>query len=108
MIDASKIFPEKLTITECHGKKEPVNRDDLLNVDNKNWNGIVCRRCESLIFPEDKTLLCGDCEFGPIGLRTMDDKEFWIAVERVRYKDKKPPMRKGEVAKPKKAKKVQR
>ncbi|VDM54425.1 unnamed protein product [Angiostrongylus costaricensis] len=122
----------------------PVNRDDLLNVDNKNWNGIVCRRCDSLIFPEDKvgyienytaelpvmtvggregketetiswwwhtksdkdfdtigfewlvidnkkvTLLCGDCEFGPIGLRSLDDKEFWVAVERVRYKDKNP------------------
>ncbi|KAE9418586.1 hypothetical protein Angca_001864, partial [Angiostrongylus cantonensis] len=54
MIDASKLFPENLTIIECHGKKEHVNRDDLLNVDNKNWNGIVCRRCDSLIFPEDK------------------------------------------------------
>ncbi|KAE9412054.1 hypothetical protein Angca_001432 [Angiostrongylus cantonensis] len=53
------------------------------------------------------TLLCGDCEFGPIGLRSLDDKEFWVAVERVRYKDKKPAMPKGHQMKPKKAKKVQ-
>ncbi|VDM85443.1 unnamed protein product, partial [Strongylus vulgaris] len=92
-----------------------VNRDDLLNVDDKNWNTIVCRRCGSVIFPEDRvkyiglalripkrTLLCGDCAFGPLGLRTMDDKEFWVAVERVRYVDKP---RTNPKARPKKAKK---
>ncbi|KJH45092.1 Mss4 protein [Dictyocaulus viviparus] len=158
MIDASKLFPEKLVITECDGKREEVNRADLLNVDDKNWNAIVCRRCDSLIFPEDKVgyvenytaemptmtvggkgshetekvswwwhtksdmdfdtigfewvvidnkkiLLCGDCEFGPVGLRTQDDKEFWVAVERVRYKDKKQNLPKGCKPKPKKAKK---
>ncbi|VDM83566.1 unnamed protein product [Strongylus vulgaris] len=136
-------------------KNFQVNRDDLLNVDDKNWNTIVCRRCGAVIFPEDRvkyvedytvelpemipggrgstnkeriswwwhtkndkdfdtigffwdvidnkmTLLCGDCEFGPIGLRTMDDKEFWIAVERVRYEDRP---RKDPKARPKKAKK---
>ncbi|KIH62858.1 Mss4 protein [Ancylostoma duodenale] len=155
-LDLSKAFPEKLVIKECHGRNEEINRDDLLNVDDKNWNTIVCRRCDSVIFPEDrvkyiedytvelpemipggkgstgsekiswwwytkndkdfdtigyawvvidgkKTLLCGDCEFGPIGLRTPDDKEYWVAVERVRYVDKQPRHPK---APPKKAKKT--
>ncbi|ETN86492.1 hypothetical protein NECAME_16303 [Necator americanus] len=48
-------------------------------------------------------LLCGDCEFGPIGLRTSDDKEFWVAVERVRYVDKP---RNNPKAPPKKGKKI--
>ncbi|VDL87469.1 unnamed protein product [Nippostrongylus brasiliensis] len=46
-IDASKVFREKMVIKQ-------VNRNDLLNVDDKNWQSIVCRRCDSLIFPEDR------------------------------------------------------
>lgn len=30
-------------------------------------------------------LMCGDCEFGPIGWRTSDNKNFWIAAERMSY-----------------------
>ncbi|VDM69588.1 unnamed protein product [Strongylus vulgaris] len=54
VIDISALFPEKIEIKECHGRREEVNRDDLLNVDDKNWNTIVCRRCGSVIFPEDR------------------------------------------------------
>ncbi|VDO25082.1 unnamed protein product [Haemonchus placei] len=183
-----------------------VNRDDLLNVDDKNWKSVLCRRCDSIIFPEDrvklvdskfyaftgkatqmrtlirfnvsgkmtqylsplsfhdmptskrskeivipyhltvklplmstsgtgcketedvslwwytasdmdfdtigfafevydnkKVLLCGDCEFGPIGLRSQDDKQFWVATERVVHVDKPPPP--GAKPRPKKEKK---
>lgn len=157
MIDASKIFREKIVEKDVSGKNEPVDRYEVLNCDDKNWQSIVCRRCDSLIFPEDrvkciedykvslpimtkggkgsketeevswwwhstnemdfdtigyawvvidnkKTLLCGDCEFGPIGLRSLDDKEFWIAVERVSYADKPPPP--GFKPKPRKPKKT--
>ncbi|CAJ0595105.1 unnamed protein product [Cylicocyclus nassatus] len=41
-------------IKECHGRNEPVDKDDLLNIDDKNWNTIVCRRCGAVIFPEDR------------------------------------------------------
>ncbi|VDK83905.1 unnamed protein product [Litomosoides sigmodontis] len=30
-------------------------------------------------------LMCGDCGFGPIGWRTSDNKNFWIAAERMSY-----------------------
>ncbi|VDM94870.1 unnamed protein product [Thelazia callipaeda] len=30
-------------------------------------------------------LMCGDCEFGPIGWRTRDNKNFWVAAERMDY-----------------------
>uniref|UniRef100_A0A915Q5W3 Uncharacterized protein n=1 Tax=Setaria digitata TaxID=48799 RepID=A0A915Q5W3_9BILA len=30
-------------------------------------------------------LMCGDCEFGPIGWRTSDNKNFWVAAERMNY-----------------------
>uniref|UniRef100_A0A7E4V6M6 Guanine nucleotide exchange factor MSS4 n=1 Tax=Panagrellus redivivus TaxID=6233 RepID=A0A7E4V6M6_PANRE len=30
-----------------------------------------------------KSLVCGDCEFGPFGWRTDDNKNFYISVERV-------------------------
>lgn len=33
-----------------------------------------------------KSLMCGDCEFGPFGWRTDDNKRFYIAVERMLYK----------------------
>ncbi|KAK6013598.1 Mss4 protein, partial [Ostertagia ostertagi] len=173
-IDASHLFPDKLVLEEC-GKQEragksnflvhcyedpieevQVDRDELLNVDDRNWKSVVCRRCDSLIFPEDrvklvddykarlplmspggkgcteteevslwwytqsdmdfdtvgfawvvidnkKTLLCGDCEFGPIGLRTLDDKQYWVAAERVAHVDKPPPP--GAKPRPKKDKK---
>ncbi|MFH4979923.1 hypothetical protein AB6A40_006632 [Gnathostoma spinigerum] len=32
-----------------------------------------------------KCLMCGDCEFGPFGWRTDDDKKFYISCERVKY-----------------------
>uniref|UniRef100_A0A7I5E5B6 Mss4-like protein n=1 Tax=Haemonchus contortus TaxID=6289 RepID=A0A7I5E5B6_HAECO len=155
-IDASKLFPEKLILKDVGNKNEPVNRDDLLNVDDKNWKSVLCRRCDSIIFPEDrvklvdnltvklplmstsgtgcketedvslwwytasdmdfdtigfafevydnkKVLLCGDCEFGPVGLRSQDDKQFWVATERVVHVDKPPPP--GAKPRPKKEKK---
>uniref|UniRef100_A0A915AI86 Guanine nucleotide exchange factor MSS4 n=1 Tax=Parascaris univalens TaxID=6257 RepID=A0A915AI86_PARUN len=33
-----------------------------------------------------KSLMCGDCEFGPFGWRTDDNKRFYIAAERMLYK----------------------
>ncbi|VDK54389.1 unnamed protein product [Anisakis simplex] len=33
-----------------------------------------------------KSLMCGDCEFGPFGWRTSDNKKFYVAVERMLYK----------------------
>ncbi|KHN83837.1 Guanine nucleotide exchange factor MSS4, partial [Toxocara canis] len=33
-----------------------------------------------------KSLMCGDCEFGPFGWRTNDNKRFYVAVERMLYK----------------------
>ncbi|GMR36406.1 hypothetical protein PMAYCL1PPCAC_06601, partial [Pristionchus mayeri] len=32
-----------------------------------------------------KVLMCGDCEFGPIGLREANGKFFFLAVERCSY-----------------------
>lgn len=35
-----------------------------------------------------KSLVCGDCEFGPLGIRDIVDEEetiFLVAVERVKY-----------------------
>ncbi|CAD6191726.1 unnamed protein product [Caenorhabditis auriculariae] len=32
-----------------------------------------------------KVLMCGDCELGPIGYRSEDNRRFWVAVERVKY-----------------------
>ncbi|EFO85782.1 hypothetical protein GCK72_005263 [Caenorhabditis remanei] len=122
--------------TPVNGKCEKVNKDDLINEDDRNLHKIVCRRCKSVIFPEDvvmtvdnqpyqlrvmthqakgpaafekiswwwytesdmvfdtvgwqtvdkkKVLMCGDCELGPIGFRSEDNKKFWVAVERVKY-----------------------
>ncbi|CAI5441294.1 unnamed protein product [Caenorhabditis angaria] len=122
--------------TKVNGKCEKVNKDDLINEDDKNLYKIVCRRCNSIIFPEDvvmciqnqpyqlqimshqgkeklgeekiswwwytendlifdtvgwqtinkrKVLMCGDCELGPIGFRSEDNKKFWVAVERMKY-----------------------
>ncbi|KAK6049036.1 Mss4 protein [Cooperia oncophora] len=153
-----KAVPEEIILKKVTGRREPVNRDNLLNVDNKNWQSIVCRRCDSLILFEDKVdlveggytaklpimtpgaknttdtediswwwhstddfdfdtigyampmvdnkkiLVCGDCEFGPIGLRNPDEKEFWLAVERVAYADKPAP--KGHKIVPRKPKKA--
>ncbi|VDO25078.1 unnamed protein product [Haemonchus placei] len=150
--------PQEMVLKEVTGKREPVDRANLLNVDNKNWQSIVCRRCDSLILFEDKVdlledgytaklpvmtpgatntrdtediswwwhctddfefdtigyavpmvdnkkvLVCGHCEFGPIGLRSADAKEFWVAVERVSYADKPAP--KGHKIVARKAKKT--
>ncbi|PAV63339.1 hypothetical protein WR25_25461 [Diploscapter pachys] len=114
-----------------------VDKDELLNEDEKNFYKIVCRRCESVFFPEGavryikagkpidlrvmthqgkgepgyekiswwwyteddmafdtigwqtinrkKYLMCGDCELGPVGVRSEDNKRFWVAVERCKY-----------------------
>ncbi|KAI6196911.1 Guanine nucleotide exchange factor MSS4 [Aphelenchoides besseyi] len=122
---------------KCTGVNEPVNQADLLNAKGKNKRSIVCRRCQSLIFPANvvvlsklerelkimslngsaslgkekttlwwqtdndldfdtigwqtidgvKTLMCGDCEFGPVGLREVGAQKstFLVAVERVKY-----------------------
>ncbi|WKX92218.1 hypothetical protein Q1695_010333 [Nippostrongylus brasiliensis] len=132
--------PELITLKSVSGKSEPVNRYDLLNVDNKNWQDILCRRCDTVIFREDKVsivenyktalpamstggkptnekddvslwwytsnsfdfetiafkkdmidgkmvLLCGECEFGPVGLRDKEKNQHWLAAERVSYGD---------------------
>ncbi|VDO19769.1 unnamed protein product [Heligmosomoides polygyrus] len=40
------------------------NRDDVLNIDDKNWQPIVCRRCDAQILGEDKVRLNeGECSF---------------------------------------------
>lgn len=36
-----------------------------------------------------KVLMCGDCELGPIGCRNDESNKFWVAVERVSYKESK-------------------
>ncbi|CAB3405414.1 unnamed protein product [Caenorhabditis bovis] len=122
--------------TKVNGRCEKVNKDDLFNEDDRNLYKIVCRRCKSVIFPEDvvmavenqphklrvmshqgkgetdeetiawwwytesdlvfdtvgwqtiekvKVLMCGDCELGPIGFRSDDNRKYWVAVERVKY-----------------------
>ncbi|CAJ0952784.1 unnamed protein product, partial [Mesorhabditis belari] len=119
------------------GKCEKVDWDFLLNTNEKNYKKIVCRRCNSIVFPPNVViyvekfpvklpqmshegegkmpeeviswwwytnddldfdtigwqtikgkrfvLMCGDCEFGPIGFRTDDNKHFYVAVERMNY-----------------------
>uniref|UniRef100_A0AC34GNW5 Mss4-like protein n=1 Tax=Panagrolaimus sp. ES5 TaxID=591445 RepID=A0AC34GNW5_9BILA len=121
---------------KCTGVCETVDRSKIVNEAGKNKQQIVCRRCQSLIFPQNvvvivkkptkviknmsvgaltgvgsesikewwytesdldfdtvgwqtvdgvKALVCGDCEFGPFGFRTDDNKKFYVAVERVKY-----------------------
>ncbi|KAI6172151.1 Guanine nucleotide exchange factor MSS4 [Aphelenchoides besseyi] len=41
----------------CTGVNEPVNEADLLNANGRNKRPIVCRRCQSLIFPANVAVL---------------------------------------------------
>ncbi|VDO22131.1 unnamed protein product [Heligmosomoides polygyrus] len=148
MIDASKMFREKIVEKDVSGKNQSVDRYEVLNCDDKNWQSLPKMRlahfsrgqgqssdhdqsgggsketeevswwwhstnemdfdtigCAWVVIDNKKTLLCGDCEFGPIGLRSLDDKAFWFAVERVSYADKPPPP--GFKPRPRKPKKTE-
>lgn len=46
-----------------------------LDFDTVGWQTIDGKKC----------LMCGDCEFGPFGVRSEDNKKFYVAVERMKY-----------------------
>ncbi|CAJ0567457.1 unnamed protein product, partial [Mesorhabditis spiculigera] len=76
-------FPVKLPVMSHQGKgKVPLEEiswwwytHDDLDFDTVGWQTINGK----------KVLMCGDCEFGPFGFRTDDNKHFYVAVERMHY-----------------------